>query len=60
MNKIKELRKEKGLSQKELASMMHVGQSTVANWEKERRCPNILQSIRLTRILETTVEELFK
>ncbi len=33
MNRIKQLRKEKGISQKELAAMLSVGRSTISNFE---------------------------
>ena len=60
MNKIKEFRKNKELSQNDLAELMNVNQSTIANWESEYRNPNIRQAIQLAKILETTVEELYK
>lgn len=60
MNKIKIFRKEKGLSQEQLAEIMKVGQSTIANWEIGLRYPNVRQAIRLAEILDTTVEELYK
>lgn len=37
MNRIKELRKEKSLSQKELADMLGVAQNTVSQWESGKR-----------------------
>lgn len=60
MNRIKEFRKKKNLSQSDIANIMRIGQSTVANWEREYRNPNVRQAIQLAEILETTVEELYK
>lgn len=60
MNKIKDFRKKKQLSQIELAKIMKVKQSTIANWERDFRKPNIVQAINLAEVLETTVESLYK
>ena len=40
MIRIKELRNERGLSQKDLALSFHVAQSTVSSWEKGARDPD--------------------
>lgn len=60
MNKIKELRKKKKLSQSDIAKIMEVKQNTISQWENEVRIPNIKQGIKLAEILETTVECLYK
>lgn len=39
---------------------MEVKQSTIANWERDFRKPNIKQAIKLAEILKTTVEDLYK
>ncbi len=36
MNRLKELRKKKGLNQIELSNILNVQQSTISNWENER------------------------
>lgn len=38
-NNIKELRKAKRMTQKELADTLHVSQQTVGSWETERAIP---------------------
>ena len=38
-NNIKELRKQKHLTQKDLAKLMHVSQQTIGAWETERAIP---------------------
>lgn len=38
-NNIKELRKQKRLTQKDLAKLMHVSQQTIGAWETERAIP---------------------
>lgn len=35
MNRLKELRKEKGLTQTDLAELLEVTKSTIHNWEKD-------------------------
>lgn len=60
MNKIKESRKKKKLSQSDIAKIMKVKQNTISQWENEIRMPNVKQGIKLAEILETTVESLYK
>lgn len=60
MNKICEFRKNKGLSQSELAELMNASQNTISQWEIGIRSPSIKSAIKLAEILETTVEELYK
>lgn len=60
MNNIKKFRKKLKLSQSDIAKLLKVNQSTVANWESEIRYPKIRQAIKLAEILETTVESLYK
>lgn len=51
-------RKERGLSQEELASRLHVVRQTISKWEKGQSVPDTEQLIKLAVILETTVSEL--
>lgn len=60
MNKIKEFRKNKKLSQSDIAKIMKVKQNTISQWENETRIPNVKQGIKLAEVLETTVESLYK
>lgn len=60
VNRVKEFRKKKELSQKELANIMNVKQNTISQWENDMRKPNVQQAIKLADILETTVEDLYK
>ena len=45
MIRIKELRNERELSQKDLALYFHVAQSTVSSWEKGVRDPILILSL---------------
>ncbi len=52
-NKLKELRISKKLSQKELAEMMKVSRSCIANWEngsRQPQSPHIAQYFRIFRL----------
>lgn len=60
MNKIKELRKTKQLSQSDIAKFMKVKQNTISQWENDIRIPNVRQALKLADILDTTVESLYK
>ena len=60
MNKIKEFRKRKKLSQSDISKLLEIKQNTFSQWETGERTPNIIQAIRLAEILETTVENLYK
>lgn len=60
MNRIKEFRKNKKISQSDIAKIMKVKQNTVSQWESGIRIPNIKQVLKLAEILETTAEDLYK
>lgn len=60
MNKIKEFRKRKQLSQCDVAKLMNIKQNTISQWENEVRIPNVIHGLKLAEILETTVEVLYK
>ena len=52
---LKNLRKEKGLSQKQLGQQMFVNHSTIARWENGSRLPDAAMITRLSDILEVDV-----
>ncbi|MBR0162856.1 MAG: response regulator [Oscillospiraceae bacterium] len=51
-NKLKELRMEKGLSQRQLAELMMVSNSAIANWEVGKRLPDLAMLTRLAECLD--------
>ena len=55
---IKELRKENGLSQTQLASMLFVSQDTISLWECGKSYPDIENIIKLTQIFNVTSDYL--
>lgn len=60
MNRIREFRKKKKMSQTEVAKRMNLNQHTISQWETEERIPNVKKALKLAEILETTVESLYK
>lgn len=60
MNRIKDFRNKRNLSQTDIAKIMNIKQNTFSQWETGKRIPNVLQGIKLAEILETTVESLYK
>ena len=55
---LKALRKQKGFSQEELATRLHVVRQTISKWEKNLSVPDADTLIRLAEILEVSVSEL--
>ena len=55
---LKTLRKQKGFSQEELATRLHVVRQTISMWEKNLSVPDADTLIRLAEILEVSVSEL--
>ncbi|HIS32653.1 MAG TPA: helix-turn-helix transcriptional regulator [Candidatus Limivivens intestinipullorum] len=55
---LKTLRKQRGLSQQELAVRLHVVRQTVSKWEKGLSVPDADTLIRIAEILEVSVETL--
>jgi transcriptional regulator with XRE-family HTH domain len=55
-NKIAQLRNAKGFSQSQLADIMEVGKQTIANWENDRREPDIESLYRLSEVFGTTID----
>ena len=55
---ISTLRKEKGMTQKELADMLNITDKAVSKWEREIACPDTQTIPKLAEILGVSVEEL--
>ncbi len=58
-NKIKELRKELNLRQEDLARLTGVTRQTINAIENDKYNPTLVLAMKLARLLETPVEELF-
>ena len=55
---IKKLRKEKNLTQEQLAERLHVTRQAVSNWENGKTQPDIETLSVLAEVFEVTVEDL--
>lgn len=55
---ISELRREKGMTQKELAEMLNLTDKAVSKWERDIACPDTQTIPKLAGILGVSVEEL--
>lgn len=55
---ISSLRKEKGMTQSELAEKMNVTDKAVSKWERNLSCPDVNSIPKLAEVLGITVEEL--
>ena len=58
-NRIKELRKQQGYRQEDLAEALNVSRQTIIAVENGKYNPTLELAMKLARYLNTTVEELF-
>lgn len=54
-NRIRTLRTDRNLSQQQLADLLYVTRSTVANWESGNRVPDISTLLRLSKVLNVGI-----
>lgn len=57
-NRLKLLREEKGLSQKDLATSLNVGHSTITKWERNERQPDYNNLIRIADYFHVSTDYL--
>lgn len=57
---IKQLRCEKGLTQKQLAEQLHVSDRTISKWERGRGCPDVSLLESLAKALQVTLDQLLE
>ena len=58
VTKVKELRMKLGLTQQQLADLVHVSSRTIISIEKGQYCPSLMLAYRMARAFGVTVEEL--
>ena len=56
--RVRELRQAAGLTQQQLADLVHVSSRTIISLEKGQYNPSLLLAYRLALVFRTTVEEL--
>ena len=58
-NRLVQLRKKRGLTQKDIADLVHVNRVTYTNWEKGKREPSFENLVKLADLLEVSLDSLF-
>ena len=58
-NNIKQLRKDKGLRQEDMAVLLNVSRQTIIAIENNKYNPTLELAMKMARLLDTTIEELF-
>ena len=56
--KLQELRKQKGLTQEELAESLYVSRTAISKWESGRGYPNIDSLKAISKFFSVTIDEL--
>jgi transcriptional regulator with XRE-family HTH domain len=57
-HQLKKLRKDKNLTQEQLASALGVGRTTITSWEKGTSLPDVITLIALAKYFGITLDEL--
>ena len=58
-NRLEELRRERGITQEELAAILEVSRQTISSLEKGRYNPSILLAFKIARCFGQSIEEIF-
>lgn len=58
-NKLGEIRKERGITQEDLAKILEVSRQTVGSLENGRYNPSIILAFKIARHFEMAIEDIF-
>lgn len=58
-NRLEEIRKERGITQEELAAILEVSRQTIGSLENGRYNPSILLAFKIARYFQMSIEEIF-
>lgn len=58
-NRLEEIRKEKGITQEELANALEVSRQTVGSLENGRYNPSIMLAFKIARFFNLSIEKVF-
>ncbi|MEB3073040.1 helix-turn-helix transcriptional regulator [Parvimonas sp. C2] len=58
-NNLEQIRKEKGITQEELASVLEVSRQTVGSLENGRYNPSIILAFKIAKFFELQIEDIF-
>lgn len=59
ITKVRQMRAAAGLTQQQLAELVHVSARTIISIEKGQYSPSLMLAYRMARVFGTTVEQLF-
>lgn len=59
-NRLRELRKQRNLSQMRLSDVSGIPQTTISDWEKSKYTPNVPQLRKIAKALEVSISELIQ
>ncbi|MBF0714054.1 helix-turn-helix transcriptional regulator [Gemella sp. GH3] len=58
-NRLEEIRKEKGITQEELANILEVSRQTVGSLENGRYNPSIILAFKIAKFFDLKIEDVF-
>lgn len=58
-NRLEELRKQRGIKQEDLATILEVSRQTIGSLENGRYNPSILLACKIARYFNMSIEEIF-
>ena len=58
-NKLEEIRRERGITQEDLAKILEVSRQTVGSLENGRYNPSIILAFKIARYFEMAIEDIF-
>ncbi|WP_088186930.1 helix-turn-helix transcriptional regulator [Desulfosporosinus sp. FKA] len=58
-NKLEEIRKERGITQEELADKLEVSRQTISSLENGRYNPSIMLAFKIAHFFNLSIEEIF-
>ena len=58
-NRLEEIRKDRGVTQEELAAALKVSRQTIGSLENGRYHPSILLAFKIARYFEMAIEDIF-
>ncbi|MDK6472709.1 helix-turn-helix transcriptional regulator [Gardnerella pickettii] len=58
-NRLEQIRKEKGITQEELADALEVSRQTIGSLENGRYNPSIILAYKIAKYFNLTIEEIF-
>lgn len=58
-NRLEELRKERGITQEDLATILEVSRQTIGSLENGRYNPSILLAFKISKFFNRSIEDIF-